>query len=87
MHDARTISGYGPWSPTVSREERGRQLRCMSALAYVYLGPSHPLWSMLRAGETDPTAFVEAQELIEAMPALWRRRLLGTFSRVTWGWR
>ena len=31
--------------------------------------------------------FVQAQEMVEALPSLRRRRLLGTFSRVTWGWR
>jgi len=59
----------------------------MSAIAYMLLGPHHPLWRTLRAGEDDPAAFVQAQEMVEALPSLRRRRLLGTFSRVTWGWR
>jgi hypothetical protein len=75
---------YGPWSPTVDRIERGKQLRSMAALTAVYLGSDHPLVAELRAAETDAMAFVRAQDLVEALPAGTRRRLLGTFSRITW---
>jgi hypothetical protein len=59
---ASKILPYPPWS-TVDPIERRLQIRSLTALAYVYLGPGHPLWRMLRAGETDPMAFVEAQRL------------------------
>jgi len=84
MQDVRTIGGYGPWSPTCDQVQRRLQMRCLSAIAYVYLGPAHPLWRTLRAGETDPMAYVQAQDLVEALPALVRRKLLSTFMRVTW---
>jgi hypothetical protein len=75
---------YGPWSPTVDRIERGKQLRSLAALAAVYLGSNHPLVAELRAGEADAMAFVRAQSLIEALPSRTRRMLLGTFTAVTW---
>ncbi len=52
--------------------------------AFVYLGPDHRLVAELRAAEVDPTAFVRAQALVEALPALSKRKLLSTFMRVTW---
>jgi hypothetical protein len=81
-----TSVGYGPWSPALSdATERKAQLRSMAALALVYLGPDHRLVAELRAAEVDPTAFARAHDLVEALPALVRRRLLSTFSRVTYG--
>jgi hypothetical protein len=73
---------YGPWSPTVSREERGKQLRSMAALALVFLGPDNPLWRTLRSAEVDPTAYVEAQSMVERLPSLTRRRLISTFAAI-----
>jgi hypothetical protein len=75
---------YGPWSPTCDRIERGKQLRSLAALASVYLGSDHPLVAELRAAEVDAMAFVRAQDLVEALPALTRRRLLSTFTAITW---
>jgi hypothetical protein len=77
--------GFGPWSPGLhDPTERKAQLRALQAPALVYLGPHHPLISELRAGETDALAFARAQALVEALPSLHRRKLLGTFTRVTW---
>lgn len=75
---------WGPWSPTCHREERPLQLRTLRTIAYLRLGPDHPLIAELRAAETDAMSFVKAQDLIEALPALTRRRLLATFSAITW---
>jgi hypothetical protein len=75
---------YPPWSPTVGEIERGKQLRSMAAVAYMLLGPCHPLWSTLRRSESDAMAFAAAQDLVEALPALTRRRLLSTFAAITW---
>ena len=86
--DTSRIPGVGPFSPTLRDQvERVAQLRGMSTAAFMLLGPRHPLWRLLRAAETDEMAFVQAQEMVEALPSLRRRQLLATFSRVTWGWR
>jgi hypothetical protein len=84
MQDGRDILQYGPWSSTCGHEERCRQLRCMAAIAYMLLGPAHPLWRACRAGEADAMAFLEAQDLVEALPSLHRRRLLATHMAITW---
>jgi hypothetical protein len=75
---------FGPWSPTIQREERGKQLRSLASIAHVF-GPHHPLIAELRGAETDAVAFVKAQELVEKLPALTRRRMLSAFSAVTFG--
>jgi hypothetical protein len=33
---------FGPWSPTIQGEERGKQLRSLASIAHVILGPRHP---------------------------------------------
>jgi hypothetical protein len=48
----------------------------MATAARLLFGPQHPLWRTLRSAETDAIAFAEAQRLVEALPALYRRRLL-----------
>jgi len=48
------------------------------------LGPHHPLWRTLRSAKVDAKAFVAAQDMVEAQPALTGRKILGTFSAVTW---
>ena len=75
---------YGPWCPTIDRIERDKQLRSLAALALVYLGPDHRLVADLGDAEVDPMAFARAHDLIETLPALTRRKLLGTFARLTW---
>lgn len=77
-------AAYGPWSPTIDRTERDRQLRCMAGSARMLLGPHHELPGLLRQTESDDAAFVRAGEIVERLPALTRRRLLGAFSAVTW---
>jgi hypothetical protein len=75
---------FGPWSPTCDRIERGKQLRTLASIAYLRLGPRHPLVAELRAAEHDPMALVRAQDLVDALPPLPRRRLIATFSAITW---
>jgi hypothetical protein len=75
---------YGPWSPLCSRDERGKQLRCLAALAAAYCGSDHPIILTLRRAEVDPMQFTEAQLAFEALPALSRRKILTKFARVTW---
>lgn len=75
---------YGPWSPLCFREERGKQLRCLQGIIACQHGSDHPLIAALRAAETDAMRFVEALDAMEKFPALYRRRALSTFARVTW---
>jgi hypothetical protein len=74
---------WGPFSPTCHREERVPQLRTLAAIAYLRLGPHHPLVAELQAAETDAMSFVKAQELVDGLPSLTRRQLLATFSAIT----
>ena len=77
--------GVGPFSPTLRDPvERVAQLRGMSTAAFMLLGPRHPLWRILRAAETDEVAFIQAQDLVEALPSLRRRTLLATHMAITW---
>jgi hypothetical protein len=86
--DISRTPGVGPFSPTLRDPvERVAQLRGMASVAFMLLGPHHQLWRTLRAAEADPMAFLQAQDLVEQLPPLWRRKLFATFSRVTWGWR
>ena len=48
------------------------------------IGSGHPLISELREAEHDPLAADRALDLLEALPALTRRRLLSTFGAVQW---
>jgi hypothetical protein len=77
--------GYGPFSPACDEIERGKQLRSLIALTHTLFGLRHPLIVELRAAESgDPTALERAHALIEALPPLHRRRLLVSFSAITW---
>jgi hypothetical protein len=75
---------YGPWSPTIDPLEQGKQLRSLCAIAHLQLGPNHPLTPALRAAEDSQEALDLAYGLVEALPALTRRRLLSSFAAVTW---
>jgi hypothetical protein len=77
-------AAYGPWSPTATPEDRTKQLNTLVAVVHMQLGPQHPLIGELRRAETDRIAFRRAQELIEVLPPLHRRRLLATFQAITW---
>lgn len=77
------ILRYGPWSPTCDRVERGKQLRSLATLAAVYLGSDHDIVEALRSAESDPMEFTRSQVLFELLPALTRRRMLSTFSVVS----
>jgi hypothetical protein len=75
---------WGPFSPTCHRDQRVPQLRTLAAIAYLRLGPHHPLVAELKAAETDAMAFVRAQELLERLPALQLRHILATHAAITW---
>jgi hypothetical protein len=61
---------YGPWSPACDQVERGKQLRTLSAIVHLQLGPNHPLITELRAAETSLEALGRAQERVETLPSL-----------------
>jgi hypothetical protein len=76
---------FGPWSPdVVDPTEKVAQLRSLAALSALLVGSGHPLVSTLRAAEDDSDAADQARELLDALPALTKRRLLSTFSTITW---
>jgi hypothetical protein len=81
---AGRAAAYGPWSPGIDRAERDRQLRCMAGIARMMLGAHHELPGLLRLAESDDAAFVRSGKIMEGLPALTRRKLLGTFAAVTW---
>jgi hypothetical protein len=76
--------GYDPWIPTRSAIERRPQLRCLQAIVCCPHGWAHTPIALLRTGETAPATFTEAQAAFETLPALTGRRLLSTFTAVTW---
>jgi hypothetical protein len=68
--------------PEAERTARCRELR---ALSLVYLGPHHPVTMALAAAVTDPTATDRALTVLDALPALRRRRLLASYGALmTW---
>jgi len=74
---------FGPWSPSVDPVERLAQLRSLAALAEVSVGSDHRLVAELLAAERDRDAAERALALLDALPSPTRRRLLSTFSTVT----
>jgi hypothetical protein len=56
----------------------------MAGIARMLLGPHHELPGLLRLAETDDATFVRAGQLVEGLPSLTRRKLLGTLAAVTW---
>lgn len=78
------MSGWGPWSPTCHRDQRALQLRSLAALVACHCGSAHPLVKLLRAAETCPMSFTEAQARFEQLPALTKRKVLALFAAITW---
>jgi hypothetical protein len=62
-----------------SEAERQARLRELRALALVYFGGKHPITAALRAAIVDPDATNHALNLLDASPALTRRRLLAAY--------
>jgi hypothetical protein len=82
---ATLIAPFGPWSPGLRDPmERTAQFRSLAMGAAVFFGTSHPIVREFRCAETDPDAAARAFALLDSTPTLTRRRLLATFSSVTW---
>jgi hypothetical protein len=75
---------YGPFSPAIDAVERGKQLRALCAISHLQLGPNHPLTPALRAAENGQEELELAYGLVEALPALTRRRLLSSFAAINY---
>jgi hypothetical protein len=75
---------FGPWSSGLDATERVAQFRSLASLAALMTGSGNPLVQALRQAEHDTAAAALALDLINALPALTRRRLLSTFGAVTW---
>jgi hypothetical protein len=54
-------------------------LRELRALTLVYFGAKHPITAALRAAIVDPDVTEHALSLLDAAPALCRRRLLAAY--------
>jgi hypothetical protein len=62
--------------PEAERMARCRELR---ALPLVYVGLRHPVTIALAAAVTDPAATDRALTVLDALPALRRRRMLAAY--------
>jgi hypothetical protein len=73
---------FGPWVAGVDPAERKAQFRALAVLAAVFSGWRNPLIGALREAEQDAAAGARALELLDALPALTRRRMLSVFAAV-----
>jgi hypothetical protein len=62
-----------------SEAERQARFRELRALALVYFGSSHPITAAFNEAIADPGATERALGLLDAAPALTRRRLLAAY--------
>jgi hypothetical protein len=62
-----------------SDTERAARCRELRALALVYCGSAHPATTALGAAISDPAATDRALTVLDALPALRRRRLLASY--------
>jgi hypothetical protein len=72
---------FGAWNPQISPAERLARLRALRALAHVF-AHRHPDFAtaLLAAERGDDDALRRAQELLDRLPALNRRRLLASYA-------
>jgi hypothetical protein len=63
----------------IPEAERMARLRELRALSLVYLGLRHPVTTALAAAVTDPAETDQALTVLDALPALRRRRLLASY--------
>jgi hypothetical protein len=82
--EAKVAAPFGPWSPGLSAEERKAQFRSLTALAAAFNGAVHPLVAALRDAERDEASAAHALDVLNALPALTRRRMLSVFGAAMW---
>jgi hypothetical protein len=73
---------FGPWAPGITPAERLARLRAMRAFALLYARPWTDFIDALARAETDPAALDEAADLLVAIPALTRRRMLASYQQL-----
>jgi hypothetical protein len=71
---------FGPFVPDLDSTERIARLRALRAIALTFARPHRELLEALARVEHDDTALAPALELLEALTALPKRRLLATFA-------
>jgi len=70
---------FGPWVPGVDPSERLARLRAMRAIGLTLARRFPDLLDALERAEREPAALPVALELLERLPALNKRRMLGTY--------
>jgi hypothetical protein len=84
MTGPHPAGGFGPWTAAITPTERVAQFRLLAGLAALLFGSRNALVLSLRQAERDDVARVRALDLLNAAPALPRRRLIATFGAVMW---
>lgn len=77
---AEPAAQFGPWADGIDPAERLARTRCMRVLAMVFARPHADLIATLRDAEHNPAALSTALDLLDALPALPRRRIIATFA-------
>ena len=76
----RHAAGFGPWCEDIGAAEWLARMRELRALVYL-LAPNSPLVAAETAAETgDQAALDAALAELDRLPALPRRRILGTYA-------
>jgi hypothetical protein len=75
----RPAAGFGPWCDDLPAEERKARVRELRALAHL-LAPNSPLIAALTAADAGDQALDAALAELDQLPALARRRILGTYA-------
>jgi hypothetical protein len=72
---------WGPFHSAISHAERVARLRGLRAITELYCGKSHALVKALWLAETGDAADLEGALLeLDRLPALQRRRVLGSYA-------
>jgi hypothetical protein len=71
---------FGPFAADLDRTERIARLRALRAIALTFARPHREFLNALTRAESDVSALAPALELLEALPALPKRRVLATYA-------
>jgi hypothetical protein len=74
---------FGPWAAGIDAAERVARLRAMRAFAMVWARPNQDFIAALARAESDPAALATAATLLNAIPALPRRRMLASYQQLS----
>lgn len=73
---------FGPWAADLDPIERAARLRGLRAVALVYARRQAGFISALARAERDGAALAEAGRLLDAIPPLYRRRMLAAYAQL-----